>query len=194
MTFEKAVNPLGKNGKEVWKWIPGFNYKISNLGRIRSFQKSKYGDYIGVAITRDGYCKAQLCKDGAKKFITIHRLVARAFLNPTGSSWWVNHKDCNKLNNIITNLELSDRLHNAAHAKAMGRYISVTGENHWTHKFPEKIKYGSKNKRAKLTESTVLELRVLRSKGYSFGKLGKIFNISKVAARYAAIGKTWSHI
>ena len=95
--------------EEIWKDIAGYNgrYQISNLGRVRSFaQDSKVGKIKVGNKTHKGY-RTYLLYDGngGSKWCPVHRLVAQAFIaNPDGLPQ-VNHKDENKENNCVTNLE-----------------------------------------------------------------------------------------
>lgn len=107
---------------EEWKKIKGFErYEVSNHGRIRSNTKIK--DLIMKQTTHyKGYKQIFLyIENGGHvdvKFF-VHRLVAEAFLeNPTNLPF-VNHKDLNKGNNYIENLEWIDESGNAQHWRAL---------------------------------------------------------------------------
>ena len=83
---------------EIWKDITGYEglYQVSNLGRIKSKRK--------ILKPIDGeYLKVGLSKNGLQKTLYIHRLVAETFFGK--SKLQVNHKDENKHNNNINNLE-----------------------------------------------------------------------------------------
>lgn len=77
-------------------------YKISNYGRIMSVKRSKIMKY---AIKKNGYCQICLRKNRNKKNFLVHRLVALVFLENTNNLSQVNHKDENKENNRVDNLE-----------------------------------------------------------------------------------------
>lgn len=91
--------------KEIFKDIPGYEgkYQISNLGRIWSIGKQMY---LKPKKSESGYLRIGLyAKNGKQKFESIHRLVALTFIpNPDGLPQ-VNHKDENKQNNCVENLE-----------------------------------------------------------------------------------------
>ena len=98
---------------EIWKDITGYDglYQVSNLGNVKSFREStKYGkqkEYIlKPSLINSGYHVVTLySKNGKKRKFQIHRLVAEMFIdNPEGLPC-VNHKDEDKLNNHINNLE-----------------------------------------------------------------------------------------
>ena len=91
--------------KEEWRPIDGYEglYEVSNLGRVKSL---KYGkERILRPKKCKGYLKVGLCRNGKHKILYIHRLVATAFIpNPEGLEQ-VNHKDENKSNNCVENIE-----------------------------------------------------------------------------------------
>ena len=100
--------------KEIWKDIEGFEgmYQVSNMGRVKSLGngKSDNSNYSKERILKAsklgaGYLKVNLYKDGIKKTCGIHRLVANAFIPNPSNLPQVNHKDENKENNCVTNLE-----------------------------------------------------------------------------------------
>jgi len=94
---------------EIWKSIFGYDglYEVSNLGNIRSLpRKTTKGKILKPAPDKDGYYKVSLSKNNIKKNFYIHRVVAIAFLGiPQNSEPLINHKDENKQNNSVTNLE-----------------------------------------------------------------------------------------
>ena len=95
--------------EEVWKPIEGYGgrYEISNYGRVRSYaQDRKNGKIKEGHPVRKGYRHILLYDfEGHSKWYPIHRLVASAFLPNPESLEQVNHKDENKINNCVDNLE-----------------------------------------------------------------------------------------
>lgn len=94
---------------EEWKWIKGYEglYQISNYGRIKSFHKNKSeGEIRSVKHSRGWYLTLPLVKDGRKKTVRIHQLVADTFIGPIPEGYQVHHKDGNKQNNNVDNLEI----------------------------------------------------------------------------------------
>ena len=98
---------------EEWKDVKGYEglYQVSNLGRVKSIIYDK--EKILKPKCARGYYQVHLCNKGVPiKTCYIHRLVAEAFIpNPTNLSE-VNHKDENKLNNHVSNLEWCTRAYN----------------------------------------------------------------------------------
>lgn len=95
--------------KEVWKDIgecKGYEdykglYKVSNLGRV----KNNRGLIKSPELNHKGYYRVQLYNKGKRKNKRINRLVALAFIPNPNNYPMVNHKDENKLNNRVSNLE-----------------------------------------------------------------------------------------
>lgn len=114
--------------KEIWKPIEGFdNYEISNFGRVKSTKKG-FDKILKNNIGSRGYYSVNLYKD--KSYIKfVHQLVAIAFLNhkPCGYKLVVNHKDFNKLNNKVDNLEIVTNRENTnlKHIKSSSKYVGV---------------------------------------------------------------------
>ena len=84
-------------------------YGITSCGRVYSYKSKKF---LTPKHTRNGYLIVGLCKDGERKFYFIHRLVAMAYLPNTENLPEINHKDENKTNNCLQNLEWCDHKYN----------------------------------------------------------------------------------
>lgn len=96
--------------KEVWKEIPNYNeYQVSNYGRIKNKNTEKI---LKSYKRKDGYLKIELNKEKNNKTFYIHRLVAEAFIPNPNNLIFVNHKDENKSNNCVSNLEWCTRAYN----------------------------------------------------------------------------------
>ena len=91
---------------EIWKNIAGYEglYEVSSFGRVRSlrFGKTKI---LKPGKNKKGYLRVSLCKNGKQKTFFVHRLVAQAFLENPQNLPQINHKDENKQNNRLENLE-----------------------------------------------------------------------------------------
>lgn len=107
---------------EEWKPIPGYDgkYEVSNWGRVRSFKRQK--ERILSPIQKyDGYYRVQLCKDSRVKELLVHRLVAEAFISNPSKLSQVNHKDEDKRNNYVMNLEWCTPGYNLTYGTRMER-------------------------------------------------------------------------
>ncbi|WP_461240306.1 NUMOD4 motif-containing HNH endonuclease [Paucilactobacillus sp. N302-9] len=110
-----------------WKLIPDFEYEISDTGDIRSI---KTGNIRKLIIDHNGYSKTNLISCSTKKVKTVfpHREVAKAFIEHSELQTQVNHKDGNKQNNDITNLEWVTSSENQRHAVRTGLKPSEYGD------------------------------------------------------------------
>ena len=123
--------------EEVWKDIKEYKglYQVSNFGRVRSvdryvtqqgrgkeFTGLRKGRIIKPRLQNSGYLLVWLSMQGTVRAHTVHRLVGTAFIsNPDGLSD-INHKDGNKKNNNVLNLEWCTRNENIRHAyRNLGR-------------------------------------------------------------------------
>lgn len=101
---------------EIWKDIPGYErlYQVSNLGNVRSlnYRRSGKSKLLKQGTDKKGYKQVGLWKNSKRKHYSVHRLVAIAFLPNPNNLPQVNHKDENKANNNIDNLEWCDAKYN----------------------------------------------------------------------------------
>lgn len=117
---------------EEWKDIKGYEglYQVSDMGRVKSFKKEK-----GYILKTNGrpYPGVFLYKDSTRKRVNVHILVAEAFLDKVEGKNQINHKDANKTNNMLSNLEWSTQRENIHHAINLGLF--TVAENNGMSKF-----------------------------------------------------------
>ena len=161
--------------EEIWKDIQGYEglYRVSNLGRVKSFHKAKE-HILSPGKDKDGYFQVQLYKNGINKMRKVHRLVAQAFISNPNNLPQINHKDENKQNNNVDNLEWCTNEYNHNYGTAVKRaaekrrgWIGLVGE-----KNPMYGRTGEKNP----VSRKVICLNNL-----------KIFNSIKEASEYANV-------
>jgi hypothetical protein len=162
---------------EVFKKIKGYEgrYEISNQGRIKSITRNVI---IKPQLDRGGYLRVCLFKDGKKTTKKVHRLVSEVFIGDI-EGMTVNHKDFNKQNNRVSNLELITMEENYRHAYSMGRMKGHIGES---------------SHRAKITEKQAKEvIRLLREKN-THKEIADNLDISIYIVKTISCGKRWKHL
>ena len=106
--------------EEIWKPIKDYEglYEVSNLGRVKSLKRFHHQreQILKNKLTKDGYYEIALLKNSKYKYIRIHRIVAQTFIPNEMNKKEVNHKDGNKLNNCVDNLEWCTSSENQKHA------------------------------------------------------------------------------
>ena len=127
---------------EVWKPVKGFsNYEISSKGRTRSVKHKKpfiHKERLNV----DGYVKATFRKDGKAYETTVHRLVAKHFIENPDNLETVNHKNGIKNDNRVENLEWMTRAEQMQHAHDLGlRRVPQGAEVHNSVLTDEQVRY-----------------------------------------------------
>lgn len=127
--------------QEIWKDIEGYEgrYQVSNKGRVKSLPKTTQSVFNGVICTREyperiltpidtksdtskGYVRVHIGSGHGKRVLKlIHRLVASAFIPNPNNFRVVNHKDEDKTNNNVNNLEWCTHEYNCAYGTARYR-------------------------------------------------------------------------
>ena len=187
--------------KEIWKTvIDNQYYLVSNKGRVKSLVSNKI---LSPHITKKGYLRLglyyydmdeqvnrnQLDKRGRvrktlKRFgrrgrprrKSVHQLVLLAFVKKPKGSTMINHKDGNKMNNCIDNLEWCNNSRNMTHAYRNGLIRSRSGE---------------KASNVKLKESDILEIRKDVELGLSDSEIGKKFRVTASNIYRIRKDQTW---
>ena len=136
--MQKMIEKEAK--EEIWKDIVGYEglYQVSNLGNVKSLDRKRFngrvmankkGEVIKQNISKRGYCFLPLSKEGVRKNMLVHRLVAIAFLPNPDNLPQVNHKDEDKQNNSLYNLEWCDAQYNNNYGTACERHSKSKKEN-----------------------------------------------------------------
>ena len=159
--------------KEIWKRVLKGFYEVSTLGRVR---RSDTGHYLSLKIIQR-YAVVSLYVKGTKHHWLVHRLVAHAFLGPCPKGKEVNHKNGDRADNTIRNLEYLTPAQNKRHAVEMG--LSCRGET---------------SGMARLTDKQVIQIRKEYKKRGDCGRLAKKFKVHLATVDYIVRRKTWRHL
>ena len=183
--------------EESWRDMPGFEgwYDVSDWGNLRRARPGS-GTFVGRPLKSHldswGYRRAGLCKNGKMYTVKVHRVVAAAFIGPCPKDKQVNHKDGNKSNNHVENLE----------------YMTQSENNH--HAYDTKLKRirrGEDASGSKLTEEAVHKIREMLADDTIVGDpevrgnlkekveiISKRFNVSDKAIYSIYYGTNWSYL
>lgn len=118
---------------EVFRDIEGYEglYQVSNLGNVKSLNYGRTGEECILKPANDGkgYLFVNLCKNGKPKKYYVHRLVALAFLLNPDNLKEINHKNEDKKDNCINNLEWCTHKYNSNYKTRNQRMIETKNKN-----------------------------------------------------------------
>jgi len=165
---------------EEWRDISGHYqgvYQVSNKGRIKRILASNCspeGYILKPQIDQCGYPQILLKHDGTRRMVSIHRLVADAFLGPAPGGMQVNHKNGIKDDNRPENLEWMTPGQNMQHF-----HRKLRKDTEW-------------DTSMKLSMSKAREIRKLyRAGGYTYKTLGQLFGVGHNAIARVIRGEAW---
>lgn len=143
---------------EVWKTIQNYGglYQVSNTGKVRDLKNHIKPVYKN----NKGYECLSLYYNGKTYHPTVHRLVAKAFIPNPNNYDQINHKDCNKENNSVENLEWCNQRYN--YDEGMKTFQYSKNEEHYF---------------AKLKNSDIPIIYELYKLGFTRATVVKIFNV-----------------
>lgn len=172
---------------EQWRQVGGYEefLEVSNLGNVRTVARQiplngglRYFKSIQckLCLKRNGYFQVAVRLGGKdkRKWFLVHRIVALAFIPNPENLPQINHKDGNKTNNTVSNLEWCNSSHNQNHAVKMG--LCSNEESHY---------------KAKLTAS---EVREIRASNDSSKVAGEKYGVDKSTVKAIRRFKTWKYV
>lgn len=182
--------------KEIWKTIPSFPlYEASTLGQVRSKEREVNNQPNGNSkrvipvkvhspkVKSNGYLEVSLAYAPQKsRSRYVHRLVAETFITNPENKKYINHKDGDKNNNCIDNLEWCTASENLIHSfRVLGRTSN-----------PPK---GEKHSGAKVNKADVVYIRFLREKrNYQLKEIAEMMDVHPSSVGKIARYESWKHI
>lgn len=173
---------------ELWLSVSNFpNYSVSSFGRVYSHYKNRVMKLDRRAAT-GGYIYAGFVTGGKPKTKnkSVHRLVMETFCpSPNMYKLQVNHRDFNRQNNRLDNLEWVTSSENSMYSHAAGRFEQ-------RNKIVSDAIRGERNCRAKLNETQIREIR--KSSHLSTLDLSIKYSVSRELIRKIRTSECWKHI
>lgn len=173
----------GNKALDVWREIPDFtDYEVSETGKIR---RLKIGGspiaFVGRELKPNNYGRYQrvcLFKNSKRHYLSIHRLVAIAFIGQRPSNkHQIAHNDGNSYNNNFRNLRWATAKENAADREKHGN-----------------TKKGEECANSKFKDGDIRRIRKMHSKGFFQNEIARIFKTSQSHIGRIVNGSAWGHI
>lgn len=178
-------------GNSFWRDIPGWDglYQASTDGDIKS---TRSGKILAVTLTPLGYGYVSLNMNGKQYKKSVHGLVARAFYGLPADGYEVHHKDSNRINNALENLEYVTHSENIKHSWAHGR---ITRKRQERQRGVNHFNIGSDNPGSKLNGIQVSEIqKLLAQKKQTINEIAKQYNVTAHAVSAINRGYVWRSI
>jgi hypothetical protein len=168
---------------EVFLDIPGYEdeYQISNKGRVKSL-KTKRGRIMRLKKIWSGYVHVCLCQGNVKRHHAVHGLVLESFVSRRPEGYVANHKDGDKANNDLSNLEWVTQSENAKHS------YYILGKNE--HCVPPRF-YGEDHPMS-VAKDEAERIKSAYGTGFSSREVSRQFGISKTTVLKIVNNKHWS--
>jgi hypothetical protein len=179
--------------EEIWKDIEGYEgyYQVSNLGRVKSLQRTVYGrkgsarpvqeKVLSPRINKYGYSTTVITSGGFKRYVSVHRLVAIAFIPNPDNLPQVNHINGIKTDNRVENLEWVTAKENVRHS------YDVLNRKGFSAR-------GTARKNAKMNDEIVADIKREIEKGTSLVVLAKKYGVVYKSIHQIKAGVRWKHV
>lgn len=194
LDLAKQIHAAAKEKGVEWRPVPEHEgrYEVSSCGQVRRLpeellkrghhnQKSVWwsGGVLRQANTSSGYKQVDLCSHGGRRTHRVHQLVAKAFLLNPENKPNVNHKNFDRTDNRVENLEWCTQKENCQHAVKNGHAANNRGGRHGM---------------SKLTEPDVLEIVSMLKNNSPVKDVAKVFCVSAQCIYDIRSGKRWGHL
>lgn len=171
---------------EQWRDIPGFEgyFQVSDMGGVRRIAHSdqyRRKANLGPATfkpNKRGYWEVMLARPKFRRLYLVHRVVMLAFVGPCPEGLQVNHKNGDKRDNRLSNLEYVTGSENMRHASAMGKL------NH----------AGMRGPSRKVSDQDVLLMRSLLRRGLTVKEVSQLSKLSISQVRRIQKGQSWQFV
>lgn len=160
--------------KEIFKQHKS-GYLVSNQGRIKGIRVP----FLSPTANSDGYLITSLPTINGRSWASVHRVVYETFNGDIPKGMVINHKDGNKQNNHIENLEICTPSENTIHAYATGLAFGKAGED---------------NSQAKLTAEQFLQICELLMEGATNKEIAELFGLHDRYASLIRHKKRWTSL
>lgn len=156
---------------EVWKPIKGYEDcgQVSNMGRIRGVR----GKIRKTFVSYNGYERVNLYVNGKRKHFSVHRLVAQTFCDGYQDGFVVNHKDGDKLNNVVDNFEWVSVSENSKHGYAE---LNRQPTRHWL----------------RIPDAEIASIIRRRNSGETYKSIAKDYGVRQEAIRNRLKRAAWN--
>lgn len=170
------------------RWLPvvGWEdiYEVSDRGRVRRCGAHNVGRWPPGRITtgsatRQGYRQASLTFRGELQSALVHRLVLAAFVGPCPDGYEVNHRNGNKADNRLVNLEYRTPPENSQHAVDTGLRVYARGDAHHRTRYPEAL---------------VTEWRRRHAAGQDAASIARAYGVDPVRVWEIVTGRRRGHV
>lgn len=173
---------MTSSDQEYWLPVPGWGgaYSVSNLGRVESIRSKRI---LRPRPRGKGYLAVTLCADGRRVTYDVHQLVMLAFCGPCPTGHNINHRDGDKQNPRLSNLEYATFRDNSRHALATGL---------WRGEGAKPYNRGAKNPHAAINEDVAAEIARRLSMGERPVDVARALNVSKWVVYNIRYKRRWT--
>lgn len=188
--------------KSVVQWLPvsGYEgvYEVSNVGDVRrcdGYHTRKRA--LKAAPNHHGYLNVSLSRNCKGRTFFVHKLVCEAFIGPRPDGMTINHKNGQKGDNRLENLEYVTHAENMRHALRVLDVIQPTrarGRKNGSILKPECLARGTEVATAKLTEMDVHQIRRMLASGMKQRDIAVKVGISQTQIWRVKVGLSWAHV
>lgn len=180
---------------EKFKDIPGYEglYQANQNGEIFSLIKNMV---MKQRVHKCGYMMVGLTKNNKQRVVLVHKLICMTFVGEALPGFCVHHKNHDKKDNRLSNLEYMNRsLHAAMHVKETHALGKIKGSfKTRLYRKGMSANKGAMNGRAKLNDEKVLEIRKMIASHIKVKDIAKMYHVNTSAIYDIKNGKKWTHV